>query len=140
MFRLAAALGILKNARASGLLLLIALAASSCRYGGSATDPDLPLTLEWSASPSPARKGPVELTLRPFDSAGRPVLNAAITVQGNMTHPGMVPVLAKAESAGKGVYLTRIELSMAGDWIFSVEIAVPGKGISKKKLDLPGVM
>jgi hypothetical protein len=57
---------------------------------------------------------------------GAPVAGAAVRVVGDMTHAGMVPVVADATDSGGGVYRTTDFLfDMAGDWVLSVDVTYP---------------
>jgi len=67
-------------------------------------------------SPQPPRVGPVTLTIRITDLSGAAVSGAEVTVEGNMSHAGMVPVFADASEIEPGRYQTIMKLSMAGDW------------------------
>jgi hypothetical protein len=74
---------------------------------------------------SPARVGDalVEVEVR-LD--GAPVEGAQVRVVGDMTHAGMVPVLADAEHVGDGVYRTvAFAFTMSGDWMLTAEVTFP---------------
>lgn len=76
----------------------------------------------------PPAIGPAPLLVRLTDPAGAPVEGATVRVEGDMTHAGMQPVLADAESAGGGVYRAEgMHFTMAGDWIITVTVTVDGK-------------
>ncbi len=52
---------------------------------------------------------------------GKPVMDAVVAVSGDMTHPGMAPVVGTAISLGDGRYqLQNFDISMGGDWVLSV--------------------
>ncbi len=56
-----------------------------------------------------------------------PLSGAQVTVTGDMTHAGMSPVIATATEQEKGLYLTEgFEFTMAGDWIVTTEVKLPG--------------
>ena len=42
-----------------------------------------------------------------------------------MTHPGMTPVLPDVVRIGDGDYESRLEFSMAGDWLIAVTGELP---------------
>ena len=57
---------------------------------------------------------------------GKPLSEAEVTVTGDMTHAGMVPVIAETTEQEAGHYLTKdFEFTMAGDWIITVEVRLP---------------
>lgn len=91
------------------------------------------LTLTHEVSPHPTRVGPVTITLKLADASGTPVTGARITLEGNMSHAGMVPVFADATETEPGRYQSQMELSMAGDWFIVVHVSLP----DGRKLDRP---
>jgi hypothetical protein len=56
---------------------------------------------------------------------------AQVEVTGDMTHAGMMPVIATATETEPGLYQTEdFAFTMAGDWILSAEIELPDGGTS----------
>jgi hypothetical protein len=90
----------------------------------SPSDPlaDLALTLEVYPKPPRVGQATVILTLQ---HAGERVTGAQLRVEGDMLHPGMAPVFADAAEIEPGRYRATIDLSMAGDWIVLVHVALP---------------
>lgn len=73
----------------------------------------------------PARVGPAVVEVRP-QLDGAAVAGATVRVVGDMTHAGMVPVVAEATDVGGGTYRTNDFLfDMAGDWVLSVDVTYP---------------
>lgn len=69
--------------------------------------------------------GPADVLVR-LAAGGEPVRGAEVEVTGDMTHAGMVPVIATAEEAEPGVYRTDdFAFDMAGDWVLTVEATLP---------------
>lgn len=93
----------------------------SCRHQGES----LNLTLAHEVSPQPPRVGQVTITLKLTDASGTGITGARITLEGNMTHAGMVPVFADARETVPGRYQSNMELSMAGDWHVLVHVTLP---------------
>lgn len=73
-------------------------------------------------SPQPPRVGAVTITLKAA-KFGKPLSGARVTLEGNMSHAGMVPVFAEAREIAPGHYQAVMELSMAGDWIVQVHLS-----------------
>jgi hypothetical protein len=91
-------------------------------------------------SPSRPAVGPATVEVSLFDTSGAPVKGAGVEVEGNMSHAGMVPVLARAEEAGDGRYLSRdFRFTMAGDWNLIVRADIPGGGKAARSFAVSGV-
>mgnify|MGYP003563774709 CR=1 FL=1 len=109
------------------LLLLIVLAG--CRppdAGGAsarAADPDVRVRVE---APPEGVVGPETVRVLVLDG-DVPASDATVTVTGDMTHAGMVPVVADAPPAdAPGAYLTDdFAYDMAGDWVLTAEVTLP---------------
>lgn len=113
-----------RAAAAVGLLLLAAAAfgllAAGCqrqsRSGQSLPDVELSYQIE----PSPPVAGPAVATFRLTDASGAPLSVRSFDLRGDMTHAGMVPVLAQGTEVSPGEVRCQFEWSMAGDWVLSV--------------------
>lgn len=58
-----------------------------------------------------------------LDAASEP--GAAATFTAGMTHPGMVPIVAKAAEEKPGLYVATMTWTMAGDWVVFFEARWP---------------
>ena len=74
-----------------------------------------------------------------YDASGQPVSGARISVEGNMSHPGMVSVFADARETGPGRYLSTMELSMAGDWFVIAHVILPDGRKLDHQFEIKGV-
>ena len=95
------------------LMLLAAGLLSGCQRGSS-LDPAPGYDLDLIVQPSPAVVGHAHLELEVTDPENQPVQGARISARGDMTHPGMTPVLAEATELGDGRYTVGLEWTMAG--------------------------
>lgn len=86
--------------------------------------------------PEPAQVGQATLVLRLTDAAGAPVEGAKVEVKGDMTHPGMVPVLGEARDLGGGLYEVPFEWTMAGDWVLTVSGTLPDGQIFETRFQI----
>jgi hypothetical protein len=73
------------------------------------------------------------LFIRLSDDQGQPITDAQVTVEGNMNHAGMVPVISgpvtnaaspaadgSDDGAADGTYRVPFQFTMLGDWIITV--------------------
>jgi copper(I)-binding protein len=72
------------------------------------------------------------------DANGAPITDATVALQGDMNHPGMIPVLADAVSddadgSADGRYTLPFTFTMLGDWIVTVDVTLAdGSEISRR--------
>jgi hypothetical protein len=75
--------------------------------------------------PSPPALGPSALTVTLKDQAGGPVDGARLDVEANMSHAGMVPVLASTAESQAGLYRVPLLWTMSGDWTVDLKFTLP---------------
>jgi hypothetical protein len=80
----------------------------------------------------PSAIGKETLNIRVFDANNQPIDNAKITVRGDMTHAGMIPIMAETENGNKGLYQLPLEWSMSGDWIVTVQVTLPDGTVAEQ--------
>jgi hypothetical protein len=110
-----------------GALLTAALAATlplvACRPPSERADASRPV--EVALLTTPARVGPAAVEVR-LSVDGAPVVGATVRVVGDMTHAGMVSVVADAVDLGGGIYRTEgFAFDMAGDWVITADVRYP---------------
>lgn len=122
-----------------GWLIMVALPAlllaAGCggRESQSQDNGDVTITLEAAS----LDVGPTTLVVTVTTAGGEPVDDAAVSLRGDMTHAGMMPVLADASSEGAdGRYLAPFEWTMGGDWVITVEATLADGAVAKKSFDL----
>lgn len=64
---------------------------------------------------------------------------AEVTLEGNMAHPGMVPVYGKAVPIAPGRFKGRLEFTMKGDWRITAHIRFANGETLEQSIDLLGV-
>ena len=72
---------------------------------------------------------------------GEGVSGATVGITGDMTHAGMVPVIADANETEAGLYRTNdFTFTMAGDWILTtdIELADGTKETLETRVTVPG--
>jgi len=121
------------------ILIFIGLGLLACTPKDKPATAQKDVMVEWTVAPKPAKIGPLQLTLQVKDKEGKPVKATLVNVEGNMTHPGMVPLHAKAQEVKVGEYAAILTLNMAGDWILVADIKLPDGAVVQKSLNLFGV-
>lgn len=74
----------------------------------------------WRSEPALLRVGAANVIVEVADTLGAPVSGADVTIEANMTHPGMQPVFAPALEIQPGVYRGSLEFSMQGEWFMEI--------------------
>ena len=107
---------------AAAVVLIIVLAACAAQPAApETTSPGISVTL----IPNPAGAEGDTVTVQLSAANGQPITGAQVTIEGNMTHPGMVPVVSDpvgddVDGAAGGSYTVPFQFSMLGDWILTV--------------------
>jgi copper(I)-binding protein len=109
------------------------LAACAAAPGGPTSD----LQIEVVAAPGGAKTQALSVTVS--DADGAPVTDAQVSLEGNMNHAGMAPVLVApvsddADGTADGLYVLPFEFTMLGDWIMTVTVEWAG---TKSSRELP---
>ncbi len=120
------------SARLAPVLNLLAalwLIAACAAPGPAAGDSGLQITLLYD------RPGQV-MSVRVADAKGAAVTGAVVSVEGNMNHAGMTPVIAEgvrddADGAADGLYTLPFAFSMLGDWILTVTVEQDGATVKR---------
>jgi hypothetical protein len=119
-----------------GLALCASLSLSGC-HKTSEIPPNV--VFEHKITPDPPRTGSTTITLKLADSAGKPINGARISLEGNMSHPGMRPVFSEAGELESGHYEANLEFTMKGDWIILFYINLPDGRKLQRQIDVKGV-
>lgn len=89
--------------------------------------------------PQPVTVGPAAVTIKLSDAEGNPLPGAGVTVEGDMSHPGMSPVFAEAKELPGGRYQARLDFGMAGDWVVILHIKLSNGQTLERQVDVKGV-
>lgn len=102
------------------LLLAVLLVAAGCRQAEPTSNDDV--TIDVSVNPEEPAVGDATLLVTLTDEEGNPITDATVSVRGDMSHAGMVPVIpAEVSGAEDGVYAFEdFEWTMGGDWFVDV--------------------
>jgi hypothetical protein len=110
----------LKQMNKEAFLALALAAVFFCGCHRTAAPSSMSIQCEFT--PQPPQAGPVILALKLSSSDAQPVTGAEITLEGDMSHPGMAPVFGEATEIGLGRYQGHLDFSMAGDWVILAHI------------------
>ena len=117
------------------LALLMIFTGGCARASRQANSADVVISL--TAIPFPPHIGQTRLVVQVADSSGRPIDDAQLAIKGDMTHAGMVPVLAEVDGGGQdGVYEIPFEWTMAGDWVVTVDLRLRDGATARQRFDL----
>ncbi|HSG38870.1 MAG TPA: FixH family protein [Thermoanaerobaculia bacterium] len=117
--------------------LWLAVLIAGCQPPGQ-TNPEI--TLDWSVRPDPPLTGPATVSLTMADAkTGRPVEDAEVRLEGNMSHPGMKPVFSAAREVAPGRYEAPIEFTMGGDWFILIDATLRDGRTLQRQMDVTGV-
>ncbi len=105
-----------------GLILLASTSLVACGREKSTNTGNLKVTL----IPASGKDGQA-VTVQLTDADGQPVTAAVVSIEGNMQHAGMAPVMAngvrdEADGAKDGKYPVPFSFTMLGDWVLTVSI------------------
>ncbi len=109
------------------LLLILLMALAGCRGSSEAvTAEEANIDMSLSVAPDPPAVGDATLVVSLRDASGDPISDANVDIRGNMSHAGMEPVEADANTDVSGDYRVPFEWTMGGDWTVTVTARLPG--------------
>ena len=119
--------------------LFVCLLLSAC-----AMAPQTPAPAEQAALAIdllPPETGASHLQVRVTGTDGAPVTDAQVSLEGNMNHAGMVPVISDpvtddADGAADGFYQVPFEFTMFGDWIITVSVTTADGAAVSENVDV----
>lgn len=107
-------------------LLLMTVTMAGCgRAEKRSPETQDSFTVTFATDPTPPAIGPGTIVLTLQDATGRPVDDARVAIEANMSHAGMVPVNAEATGGQDGIYRVSLRWTMAGDWYVDVRFTLP---------------
>lgn len=118
------------------VMVAFGLTVAGCQSSGASNSD---VQLEWEINPSPPSVGEATLQVTLRDSTNNLLTGADVNIEGNMSHPGMQPIIVEAEEVEPGVYSAPVEFSMGGDWFFIIESTLPDTRVVERQINVPGV-
>ena len=89
-------------------------------------------SISLSTNPNPLRPGPATFLIDIKDKSGKPVDNAVVTYDINMTTMNMGTQKGNATSLGNGRYSANGNMSMLGPWRIRTTIKMPDDSVENK--------
>jgi hypothetical protein len=110
--------------------------AAGCRRVEHSTDT---IFVRQQLTPKPARVGPAVIAIELTNTSAKPLSHATITVEADMSHPGMAPVFSEAKETVPGTYQATINFNMGGDWVVLLHIKLADGQKVERRMDVGGV-
>jgi hypothetical protein len=124
-------------ARLAGAAVTIAtLLLAGCQNPGT---PSAGTSVVFELLPKPPRVGLSHIKVELKDAAANPVSGARLSIEGNMSHPGMAPSFGLLAETGPGRYQGDLTLGMPGDWVVQIHGTLPGGGKLEKQIEINNV-
>lgn len=117
--------------------VVLALMTAGC-HRPSASIPGV--TLQARITPQPVRVGNAAVSVLMKDVNRMPVTHAAVSFEGDMTHPGMSPVFGAAREVSPGNYQGSIDFSMGGDWVVTLHVRLADGRTMEREIPVKGVL
>ncbi len=95
-----------------------------------------PIQIELVEPLFPPAVGQDTLNIRLFTADDQPINDAALSIKADMTHAGMIPVLAETSGGDNGLYQAPVEWTMGGDWVVTIQAALPDGTVAEKSFAL----
>ena len=126
----------LRNGFLVGIACAVLLLSSGCR---KPVEKLAAVAIEYEIGPQPVRVGSVVLFVKLRDAAGAPVPGARVSLEADMSHPGMAAVIGEAREVAPGTYQGSLDFAMAGDWVVLIHVTLPDGQTLEREVSVSGV-
>ena len=113
--------------RRFGLWVFVLLMLANIQAVGCAKTTGMPADIDfrYERNPNRPRIGPNIFTVTLASKAGERLAGAHVSLEGDMSHAGMSPVVGDAREIEPGRYQGTLDLNMRGDWtvLFHIRLA-----------------
>lgn len=118
----------------AGLAVVLLLIAAGCGRSQSAvTETKDDYRVTFATQPAPPDRGDGMVIVTVNDKQGQPVDGARVSVEANMSHAGMMPVLVDSASSQGGAYHMPIKWTMGGSWYVDVKVTLPSGEVVRRR-------
>lgn len=119
------------------VVTLILTLVTGCTRASQPRDEAPEIQLAISLDPDPPLFGrPCQVIVTVSGADGAPIEDARLTIRGDMTHAGMVPVTVAVSEGIGGTYTVPFDWTMAGDWILTVEAELPDGRVVRRSFEV----
>ena len=105
----------------SSLCFLAPLLLCGC-YFANHTAPDIGVHFE--TEPNPPHVGSNVFVVKLIKADDVAVTGARVSLEADMSHPGMSPTMSELKEVGAGNYRGELNLAMRGDWVLEFHIVL----------------
>jgi hypothetical protein len=117
-------------------LIFVLLVLAGCRAPQPTPAASSDVRISLVVLPDPPATGESTLQVTVTNASGDPISGAQVSARGDMSHAGMVPVIAESVSSDAGVYAIPFEWTMAGDWFVDVTVTLADGTEVQQRFDL----
>jgi hypothetical protein len=103
------------------LCLLAQLPLSGCSKSNQQSSD---IDFQYESQPNPPHIGSNIITVKLSNKDGSALSNARVTLEGDMSHPGMSPAIVEMREVSAGTFRGDLDLAMRGDWILEFRIVL----------------
>jgi hypothetical protein len=82
------------------------------------------VNFRFESEPNPPHVGPNIFVVKLNAKDGTALSGAHVSLEGDMSHPGMSPAISDTKEVGAGTYRGDLNLAMRGDWIVEFHIVL----------------
>jgi YtkA-like len=121
---------------ASSLCLLAQFPLGGCsRPGQQSSD----INFQYESQPNPPHVGSNIFVVKLVGKDGAALSGAHVSLEGDMSHPGMSPASGELTEVGAGTYRGGLNLGMRGDWVMEFHIVLADGRKVEREADFKNV-
>lgn len=125
---------------------MVILASSLCLLAqfplGGCSEPNhksSEINYKYETEPNPAHVGSNVFTVKLNGKDGTALSGAHVSLEGDMSHPGMSPAIGQMKEVEAGTYRGDLNLAMRGDWIVEFHIVLADGSKVEREAELRNV-
>jgi hypothetical protein len=130
-----------RNRRRFGLAVFVVLLLASLPWAGCSRSARATPAVAFAcdSDPKPPRVGPNTFTVVLSGKNHQRLAGARVSLEGDMSHPGMSPVFGEAQEITPGQYRGTLDLNMLGDWTVVFHITLANGQSFDRQVQIPHI-